>query len=314
MLIYSLSSLMVFSIVVKHKSFSRAADILFMTQPGVSNHIANLEAQTGLELIKRGRGRFELTKEGKGVYRYAERIEKLSRELEEKVRTLRGDAEPTLRIGTTINYAKRIMPYVLGAFNKEAPDIRIKLDTGSSVEMEKTLILGENDVIIVANQHQSNKVQSFPFVREELIVIAARNHPLALKNTVSLADIRPYPFIIREEGSATRGVVLSAFERKNIIPSVLIEVKSTEFIKEWVSQGKGVSILIQRAMNGEEDASLTAVPLLEPLFLEVSVLFLKSRKYDRSIQRFIGYLKDLTLNPDPRAALIEAKEREEART
>ncbi len=313
MLLYSLSSLMVFSIVVKHKSFSRAADILFMTQPGVSNHIANLEAQTGLELIKRGRGRFELTKEGRNVYRYAERIEKLSRELEEKVRSLRGDSAPMLRIGTTINYGKRIMPYVLGAFNKEAPDIRIKLDTGSSTDMEKTLISGENDVIIVANQHRSNKIQSYPFVKEELIVIVARNHPLASKRAVSLTDIRPYPFIIREEGSATRGVILSAFQRKNITPSVLIEVKSAEFIKEWVSQGKGVSILIQRAMNSEDDAFITTVPLVEPLFLEVSVLFLKSKKYDRSIQRFIGYLKELTLNPDPRAALIEAKEREEAR-
>ncbi|MGZ3653845.1 MAG: LysR substrate-binding domain-containing protein, partial [Bdellovibrionota bacterium] len=89
------------------------------------------------------------------------------------------------------------------------------------------------------------KIQAFPFVREELFLITPKKHPLARKEAVSLGEIRPYPFIIREEGSATRGVVLAAFSKMNIAPSVLMEAKSTEFIKEWVSQGKGVSILIK---------------------------------------------------------------------
>ena len=81
----------------------------------------------------------------------------------------------------------------------------------------------------------------------------------------------------------------------NIAPSVLIEANSTESIKEWVSQGKGVSILIRRAVSGEEDKSITLVPLREPLYLEVSVLFLKSRRYDPSIQKFIASLRELKI-------------------
>ena len=73
-------------------------------------------------------------------------------------------------------------------------------------------------------------------MREELVLIASNKHILARKKTVSLSDIRPYPFIIREEGSATRGVVLAAFSKMNIAPSVLIEANSTEFIKEWVAR------------------------------------------------------------------------------
>jgi DNA-binding transcriptional LysR family regulator len=138
-------------------------------------------------------------------------------------------------------------------------------------------------------------MQAFPVLREELMLIAANNHPLARRRAVSLSDVKNYPLIIREEGSATREVVLAAFSAMQITPSVLIEAKSTEFIKEWVSQGRGISILIKRAVLGEEDKSLTWVPLHDPLFLEVSLVFLKSKSHDPSIQKFSTYLKGLKL-------------------
>jgi len=308
---YSLNSLMVFAAVVKAKSFSRAAEALCMTQPGVSAHIAQLEAQTGFALIRRDRGRCELTREGRFAYRYAEKIEKLAHELEDGLKVHRGDTAPSLSLGTPINYAKVIMPYILEDFQKKHPGTRIKLDTGPSAGLEKTLLLGQNDIIIVANEHVSRKIQSFPFVREELMLITSKDHPLARKETVSLSDTRPYPFIIREEGSATRRVVLEAFSRAGIVPSVLIEANSMEFIKAWVSRGKGVSILISRAINAEEDPSLRSIPLADPLFLEVAVLYLKAKKHNPSIQRFILYLRELLLTPDSAPFVFEVKKREE---
>ncbi|MGD0232498.1 MAG: LysR family transcriptional regulator [Syntrophorhabdales bacterium] len=304
---YSLSSLIVFCYVVKCRSFSKAADLLFMTQPGVSNHIAQLEAQTGLMLIRRDRGRFEVTKEGRAVYRYADRIEKMARELEDRLRAARNGAMPLLRVGTTINYANKIMPYILGGFQRRNPDLRMKLDAGSSNELKKSLLIGQNDVIIVADRRSSNKIQSFPFVREELVLITSKHHPLTAKPAVSLADISAYPFAIREDGSATRSTVLSAFSKMNIAPSVLIEVNSTEFIKEWVAQDKAISILIRRAVGSDEDdGALAVLPLVEPLYLEVSVLFLKSNKHNPSIQRFISYVKEVTSSDDPKA-MVEGR-------
>ncbi len=291
----SLSSLIVFSRVVRFKSFSRAADTLFMTQPGVSNHVSQLEAQTGMKLLSRDRGKFELTKEGKVVYRYAQSIEKIADKLEDALRLLHKEIRPLLRIGTVPTYSRIMMPHVLGGFQKAHEAIKIRLDVGSSNEMEKSLLTGQNDIVIVASLHASKKTQGFPVVREELVLIAAHDHPLARKKTVALADVKAYPLIIREEGSATRDVVLSAFSKIGISPSVLIEAKSTEFIKEWVAQGKGVSILIRRAVNEEEDRAITRISLRDPLFLEVSVLFLRSRRHDPSIQKFISHVSELRL-------------------
>jgi len=290
---YSLNSLIVFHTVAKTRSFSKAANILFMTQPGVSNHVTQLEAQTGAMLLKREKGKFQLTKEGKAVFKYAEKIESVARGLENTIKSMKKDAKPVLKIAITPVYSRVMMPFILASFQQANPDIAIKLDLGNSDDMLKTVINMQNDVAVLANQMNSQKVFAFPLLKEELVLITCNNHPLAAKETVSLHEISEYPLVIREEGSSTRKVVLSALESINLTPTSLIEVKSTEFIKQWVSQGKGISILIKRAVMEDEHKYLKVIHLKENLSLKVSVLFLKSKKYDTSIQKFVDHMAQL---------------------
>lgn len=145
---YSLNSLIVFHEVVKTGSFSKAAAVLFMTQPGVSNHVAQLENQIGSRLLKRDKGNFKLTKEGKTIFKYAEKIEKMAGELENTIRMMQKDAKPVLKIGTTSVYSRIVMPFILGSFQQTNPNVMIKLDVGSSDDMVKTIISMQNDVVI----------------------------------------------------------------------------------------------------------------------------------------------------------------------
>jgi len=284
---YSLNSLIVFYEVVQLKSFSKAAEVLCLTQPGVSNHIAQLEVQTGRSLLKREKGTIELTPEGRVIFKYAERIVRITEELEKRIKSMHEEVKPHLNVGTTPTYSKAIMPELLGSFQKAFPQVMIKLDTGSSEEMEKTLLSGHNDIVIVANPTLSKKLHAIPFLKEELVLITPKDHILSKKESISLREIKNYPLILREEGSATRKVVLSALKSMRIIPSVLIEVKSTEFIKEWVSKGKGISVLIKRSILEDEKRDLKIISLVPPLLLEISILFLKSMKYNIWIQKFI---------------------------
>ncbi len=294
---YSLNSLLVFYEVVKARSFSKAADSLSMTQPGVSNHVSQLEAQTGAVLLKREKGKFQLTKEGRMVFRYAEKIENLAQELEQSIKGMRKEARPLLKIGAPPVYSRIVMPYVLSSFQKAYPDIKLSIDAGGSEEMVRTVLSMENDVVVVANTRASRRLCVIPFLKEELVLIAAKNHPLAGNGPVPLREIGNYPLIIREEGSGTRKTVLSALQSMNVSPLSLIEAKSTEFIKEWASQGKGVSVVVKRAVSDDDLKSLCLVPFQEPLSMEVSVCFLKTRKNDRAIQRFMDHVKELRENP-----------------
>jgi DNA-binding transcriptional LysR family regulator len=290
---YSLNSLIVFYEVVKLDSFSRAADLLFMTQPGVSNHVAQLEAQTGTRLLIRKKGTYTLTKEGKIVFKYAEKIEATARGLETAIKGMRQDTSPLLKIATTPVYSKVMVPYILGSFQKDNPDIMIALDAGSSDDLVETLLDMKNDVVIAASQKGSKSIAIFPLLKEELVAIVPRDHPLSSRTSLSLRDIQGYPLIIREKGSATRNAVCAVLESMKIKPSVLIDMKSTEFIKEWVSQGKGISILIKRAVTADDLERFNLLPLQEKPSLDVSLLFLKSRKYDLAIRRFIHHVEEL---------------------
>jgi len=289
---YSMNSLIVFCEVIKLDSFSQAADLLFMTQPGVSSHVAQLEAQTGARLLIRKKGTCKLTKEGKIVFKYAEKIETMARGLETAIKSMGQDA-PLLKIGTTPVYSKVMMPFILGTFQKDNPDIMIAFDVGSSDDLVDTLLTMKNDVVIAASQKGSKSLAVFPLLSEELVAIVPRDHPLSSQVSLSLRDIEGYPLIIREKGSATRNAVSAVLESMKIKPSVLIDMKSTEFIKEWVSQGKGISILIKRAVTADDLERFNLLPLQEKPLLDVSVLFLKSRKYDLAIRRFLHHVEEL---------------------
>jgi len=262
-----MNSLLVFYEVIKARSFSKAADVLFMTQPGVSNHVSQLEAQAGHRLLKREKGKFELTKEGKVVFKYAEKIEALATDLEHAIRNLRKDVKPLLRIGSPPVYSRIVMPYILSSFQKTYPDTMIRLDTGASEEMLKSVLSMHNDIVIVANTRASKKLYVLPFIKEELVLITAKKHPLAQKDSVHLKEVEPYPFILREEGSGTRNTIL------------------------------GVSILVKRAVADDELDSLKIVSLKERLSMEISVCFLKSRKNDRVIQGFSDHVTELSQKP-----------------
>jgi len=294
---YSLNSLIVFYEVAKLKSFSKAAGMLCLTQPGVSNHIAQLEAQAGRPLLKREKGTIELTPEGKVILKYAEKIVRIAEELEKRIKNIHEEVIPHLNVGTTPTYSRAIMPELLGSFQKAFPQVMIKLDTGSSEEMEKTLISGHNDIVIVANPTLSRKLRAIPFLKEELVLITPQDHILSRKESISLREIKDHPLILREEGSATRKVVLSALKSMRITPSVLMEAKSTDFIKEWVSKGKGISVLISRSILEDEKRHLMIIPLSPPLLLEISILFLKSMKYNMWVQKFTEHVRNPAYNP-----------------
>jgi len=183
---YSINSLLVFYTVAKTKSFSKAAKILHMTQHGVSNHITQLETQTGNRLIIREKGDFKLTKEGKMIFKYAEKIEATATELEHAIRYIKKEVKPLLRIATTPVYSRIMMPFILDSFQKIYPDIMIKLDLGSSEDMIETLYSLKNDVVIAANQKVSQKSYSYPLLKEDLVLITCKDHPLSKKGPVSL--------------------------------------------------------------------------------------------------------------------------------
>ena len=293
-LIYaSLNSLLVFHEVVKHRRFSKAAEELFISQPAVTKHIKELELKVGIGLIQRGRGGFALTETGKILFKYTHKISSHLMEIENVFGNLQKDHHGLLKIGTTESYSKCLMPKLLSGFQTAHPSIKIALDVGNSDEIEKSLLVYKNDLGLIGVTKISSKLKTIPFLKEPLVLIVSPNHPLAKRKGVSLKELEGYPFIIRAKGSTTRRIVLQAFRDLNIRPSLLIEAGSSEFIKQWVSEGKGVSVIVKRIVEDEEKRGIIkTVPLSEKVYLEVALFYLKEERSNPTIKTFVHFVEN----------------------
>ena len=288
----SLNSLMVFHEVAKHQSFSKAAEDLFISQPAVTKHIRNLELKMGMGLILRGRGGFALTEAGKMLFKYTQKISFHLMEIEDALGRFQKDQRGLLKIGTTESYSTCLMPRLLSGFQTTFPSIKIALDVGNSEEIEGSLSTYRNDLAVIGVTKVSRKFESIPFLREELVLIVSRDHPLSKRKSVSLRELEGYPLIIRAKGSTTRKILLQAFKALDIRPSLLIEAGSSEFIKQWVSEGKGVSVIVKRIVEEEEKRGiLRTVPLSDKLYLEVAFLYLKKERSNPAIKTFVQYVE-----------------------
>ncbi len=289
----SVHSLLVFHEVVRRKSFSRAAEELFISQPAVTKHIKALEQRVGLGLIQRGGGEFSLTEAGKILFKSTQKISNHLREIENRLGKLQQKTHGFLRVGTTESYSRCLMPILLSDFQSIFPSIKIALDVGNSEEIEKSLTSYRNDLALIAVTEVSSKFVSIPFLREELVLITSPTHPLTHQKRVSLRDIGKYPFIIRAKGSTTRKIVMQAFKELDIRPSLIIEAGSSEFIKQWVSSGKGISIIVKRIAEEEARRGLVKrIPLEENYYLEVALLYLKSERNNPAIKTFAKFIDE----------------------
>ena len=289
----SLNSLLVFHEVAKHKSFSKAAEGLFISQPAVTKHIRSLESKVGIGLIQRGRGGFALTEAGKVLFKHTQKISSHLMEIENALGNFQKDHYGLLKIGTTESYSKCLMPRLLSGFQASFPLIKIALDVGNSEEIEKNLITYRNDLALIGITKVSSKFESIPFLMEELVLIVSPTHSLAKRQAVSLREIERYPLIISAKGSTTRKILLRAFKELNIYPSLLIEAGSSEFTKQWVSEGKGVSVIVKRIVEEEGKREvIKIVPLMEKIVLEVAFLYLKEERSNPAIKTFVNYIEN----------------------
>lgn len=289
----SISSLLVFHEVVRQKSFSKAAEELFISQPAVTKHIKGLELKVGARLIERGKGGFNLSDAGKLLFKSAHKISSQLREVEDHIGKLQKKQHGLLRIGTTESYSRCLMPTLLSGFQNLHPSIKIALDVGNSEEIEKSLLTYQNDVALIGMTKVSSKLECIPFLKEELVLIVSPSHPIAEKERVSLKAIKEFPFIIRAKGSTTRKIILKAFKDLGINPSLLIEAGSSEFIKQWVSEGRGISIVVGRIVEEEARRGLIKKILLdEKLYFQVALLFLKEERSHPVIKTFARFIEE----------------------
>ena len=288
----NMNQLRVFCEAARSGNFTAAARGLCITQPAVTAQVRSFEDLCGLKLFRRRGRKVYLTDEGKALYEQARRIFDCERDVERSIEELRELKKGILRIGTSKTYARYFMPSFITGFRKAYPGIKIFLDEGSSTDMVQSLLEMRNELAVIAQVGAHPDVRFIPFSREDLVLIMAPSHRLARKRSVRAQDLADEPIIMKEVGSGTRRLVNSLFERKRIGANVLVETSNTEFIKQLVQRGDGVSFLVREAVASElKDGKLeTRAVQGERLLLEVSIAYVRDQHLSRPAKAFLDIL------------------------
>lgn len=290
------NQLRVFCLAAKHENFTMAAQKLFITRPAVTAQIRQLESACNLRLFKKRGRRIHLSDEGQILYPYVRRMFEYEKELEDVIEDMRELKRGVLRLGTTKAYARYFMPWIITRFRETYPDIKIHLDEGSSQDMTLSLVNFQNEIVIIAKAQDHPEVCFSPFSMEEVVLISSPNHLLAGKTGINFEQIAKEPIIMKEVGSGTRRLVNHLFSRHGCTPEILMETSNTEFIKQLVQRGDGISFLVRQSVAVElNEGRLAAITLAGArIFLDVSIAYLRNQHLSPPAQAFLDILKKLT--------------------
>ncbi len=288
--------LKVFCTVVETKSFSRASEIIRLTQPAVSLQIQALEEMYETKLLNRSGSDITLTKAGEIFYKYAQEINSLymsaDKELDGFVTPFKG----IVKIGASSTIGNYVLPAVISGFRRKFPKIDIHLVIGNTKYIVDFLNAGSIDIALVEGDVKRQKLAVEKLISDEMVLIMSPLHPLAKRSTVSILEVAKEPFVIREEGSGTRQMIEKFLIRHGIQPQNLkIEfiMGSMESIKGAVEEGLGVTIISKWAVRKEsKQRRLKTAKFKEEKFVrDFSILYRKSKDLSFILDKFLGFLK-----------------------
>lgn len=262
---FNLRSLRIFETVAGCGNFSRAAEQLEMTQPAVSMHIRQLEADLGTALFERQR-RQRLTDAGRELLQHARIIGAQVRAAEEALSGHVHDPDDPaprgqrglLHLGV-VSTAHYFAPRLLHAFNQLHPEARLKLTVAKRSEVLAMLQDHQLDIAISGYPPSEGDVEATSFARNPHCVVAHPDNPLARRRRLRWADLRDEHFIFREPGSATRQFLEHLLQSQSIQVRAGLELAGNETIKQAVMCGMGISFLSAHTFQVELQAGLMTV-------------------------------------------------------
>jgi DNA-binding transcriptional LysR family regulator len=238
----TLRQLEVFSAVAKNESFTRAAEVLHLSQPGVSMQIKQLESSIGLQLFEHVGKKIFLTDAGREMYVYSQSISQMLEEAETVVEQLKGVQSGKLAISVATT-ASHFTTRLLAAFSKQHESITISLDVTNRQALRRQLENNEPDLVIMGQPPKGVDVEADAFMENPLVMIAPVGHPLAKEKNIPLSHFDNEHFVVREQGSGTRGATERFFEQQGVVFNTGIEMTSNEAIKQAVEAGLGLGIV-----------------------------------------------------------------------
>ena len=246
-----------FHAVATHGSFTRASEMLNITQPTLSGQVKELEERYGTKLFIRHGRRIELTDIGKSAFSITRLIFRHEEEVEHLLQSARALTSGQLRVGADSPY---IATPLLAQFQRLYPGIQISIQYGNSQQLMAWIVSRSCDVAFMPNIPQEDeRLYSIPLPPGRLVVFVNQDHDWAERRSVTIEELVTQRIVLREKGSRTRSIFEEAVSRAgHLLPDVM-EISGREGVREAVAAGFGVGIVAENELVA--DSRLRALPV-----------------------------------------------------
>jgi LysR family transcriptional regulator, transcriptional activator of the cysJI operon len=244
--------LTVFRAVAAQRSFRRAAEQLYLTQPAVTQQIRALEELVGLPLFDRSGREVTLTAAGAVLLQYTEQSGALLEQAAVELASLKGQISGTLRIAASTTIAQYILPPLLGAFLRLHPAVRAELESSNTESVADAIASGRAALGLVEGPPHASQVRSEIWLEDELVMLVPPSHEWAGQRSVTLQQLGSAALLMRERGSGTREVIETTLETAGLSARnlhIVLELNSTEAILGCIESGVGIGFVSRSAIQ-----------------------------------------------------------------
>jgi DNA-binding transcriptional LysR family regulator len=289
-----LYALEVFATVVSERSFSRAAEKLYRTQPAVSLAVQRLEAELGDKLIDRdmrGAKDLVLTDAGRTVYEYARRFANLGDELRDALAELRDMSAGRLTIGANESSTLYLLPHI-ERYRARHPKIKVQVRRSQSSKIPGELLEGELELGVASYDPGDERIATKVIFADALVLIVSPQHRFARRRSVSIAELGRETFIAHNVVSPYRELVLREFRRRKVPLNMDVEMPTLETIRRLVQDDEGVAFLPRMCVRRDVETGAVREIAVRELSVErkVRLLYAKARTLSHAARAFVELL------------------------
>ncbi|QPF86584.1 LysR family transcriptional regulator [Bradyrhizobium genosp. L] len=272
----NLHLLRLFAAVARTGSFSRAAELLHISQPAISKGVRDFELQVGCRLLDRTSKGVRPTREGAALARHAEALFAAERAAEDELQALRNLDSGSLRIGASTTIATYMIPEYLGVFHRAFPGIDLHVVSANTSDIASLMLGHEIEIALVEGPVEDENLVSTAWRTDVMALIAAPDHRFAAAGPIDIRLLADEILIVREPGSGTREVVAQALASHRVEPQRTLEIGSTEAIKQAVAAGVGVAIVSIATIDDQVSLGKLKVIPIKNVQIERTLWQLKS--------------------------------------
>lgn len=265
--------------IARQGSFSKAAGILHVSQPSLSEMIKNLEEEIGAPLLYRASRHLELTDVGQAVLEQSQQIVALFNNLTGHIKEIPLLKKGKISIGLPPITASTVFPRVLGEFKRRYPNIELQLHEFGSKKIRQGVNEGALDIGVVCTlPDRGEDFEVIPFVADPLQLIVHPLHRLAKSASIDFADLAGEGFILYSQDFSLHDQIRSRCKLAGFQPTIVCETSQREFMTQMVEAGLGIALLPSKICAELDSKTILSIPLADPqLCLQLAIIWRKDR-------------------------------------